>query len=360
MNFFRMDETGFAEPDKRSVVHEIRRGQGQKVIAVAGRSDMLYSKRASVNSFLTATDLNEAYLQNSSEKTIMDRLIPECIRRLTNSIIGDINLYDIGCGDGNKILRGFLGLFEMPEYSLQIDLRLVDCSRPVLHTAALNARLYGAVLTRLYLRDLTSRQFASITKEDTRNILFVLGGTIGNLYQCHGEERNISNDEQIRALANLYGSMNIGDMMYIGLNLEIKAPDGSIDGQAITACYNDDDTREFMLNAAMNFGFGRDDLTDYKAEYIPASQLGRYGTGRVEAGFDVKRANPELRYGDHEMSAGDRLVPGVSYRFTVPALKLMMDRAGIKKSDYRIHTDVIAGAAVPTYAVIEIYKHGGS
>ena len=290
----------------------IKRGyslEGNTRIWNIADSKLWYLKPEQAQSFL---DLEES-------KTYQSEIIQKEIDLINNNIkeflekIGkeNLNIIDIGCGDGKKAviftehLKGKVKLRYCP-----VDISSYMVERAIKRIKAMDV---GEVVEFQWnISDFENIENIAVLlrqEEFKRNVFLLLGNTLGNF-------------EINELLYEIRSSMKGGDQLLIGNGLDNRHPED------ILKSYNTKEVDEFLAHIPLQLGLSKEDI-----------KLGaRFAHSRVELYYTIQNKKT-IKFQGKEVvfNKGDQILVSVSYKYSkddfVSFLKLYFDDVMTKTSE---------------------------
>lgn len=269
----------------------IKRGyslEGNTRIWNIADSKLWYLRPEQAQAFLDLEDSKE-YKSDVIQKE-MD-LINNNIQELLGKIGDDnINIIDLGCGDGKKAI-----LF-IDHLKGKVKLRYcpVDISSYMVEKAIKKikeANIGEVIEFQWNISDFENVENISILLRQgdfTKNISLLLGNTLGNF-------------EINELMYEIRNSMKGGDFLLIGNGLDNR------NSEEILKSYNTDEVNEFLIHIPLQLGLSKEDV-----------ELGaRFANSRVEIYYTLKN-NKIIKFQKKEVNfeKGDQILVSVSYKYS--------------------------------------------
>jgi len=143
---------------------------------------------------------------NLIERKLLNFRIDDFLRKYEG--VSQLNVIDIGCGDGSP---AYPILEKLNEKKIKFNYIPVDISEEMLNLAEKRIKRDFKVESQKILLDLDSGQFSDkiygLRKKGTANLLLFLGSTLGNFSDMH------------RVLSNMLESMSSEDYLILGMEM---------------------------------------------------------------------------------------------------------------------------------------------
>jgi uncharacterized SAM-dependent methyltransferase len=223
----------------------------------------------------------------------------------------NLNIIDLGCGDGKKALI----FVEHLKGKVKLRYCPVDISSYMVERAIKQIKDSDAgevVEFQWNISDFENIENISILLrqgEFKKNLFLLLGNTLGNF-------------EINELLYEIRSSMKGGDFLLIGNGLDNRHPED------ILKSYNNEKVNEFLIHIPLQLGLSREDV-----------ELGtRFANSRVELYYTIKNSK-KIKFQDKEVvfNKGDQILVSVSYKYNkedfISFLNLYFDDVMAKVSE---------------------------
>ncbi|MFH1238400.1 MAG: L-histidine N(alpha)-methyltransferase [archaeon] len=261
----------------------------------------------------------QAYLDLEDSKSYQKEVIQKEIDLINDNITefikkfgkGNLNILDIGCGDGKKAALFIKHLKE----KLKLRYCPIDISSYMVEKAIKkikDANLGEVVEFQWNISDFENIENVSILLRQgnfKRNLILLLGNTLGNF-------------EINELLYEIRSSMNSGDFLLIGNGLDNR------NTEEILNSYNTPEVNNFLIHIPLQLGLLKEDI-----------EFGtRFANSRVELYYTIKKAKT-IKFHDKEVvfNKGDQILVSVSYKYNkedfISFLNLYFDEVTIKISE---------------------------
>jgi len=290
----------------------IKRGyslEGNTRIWNIADSKLWYLKPEQAQSFLDLEDSKE-YQSEVIQKEIdlINNNISEFIGKIGTD---NINIIDIGCGDGKKAVL----LIDHLKGKVKLRYCPVDISSYMVEKAIKNIKEADAgevVKFQWNISDFENiENIATLLRygKFKKNISLLLGNTLGNF-------------EINELLYEIRSSMNGGDFLMIGNGLDNRKP------EEILKSYDTKEVNNFLKHIPFQLGLSEEDI-----------ELGtRFENSRVEIYYTIQKKKT-IKAHDKEVTfnKGDQLLVSVSYKYTkedfMSFMNLYFDDVIVKTSE---------------------------
>ncbi|MEA3248111.1 MAG: L-histidine N(alpha)-methyltransferase [Nanoarchaeota archaeon] len=239
----------------------------------------------------------QAYLYLEDSKSYQKEIIQKEIDLINNNISelikkfgkGNLNILDIGCGDGKKAILFIKHLKE----KLKLRYCPIDISSYMVEKAIKKikeANLGEVVEFQWNISDFENIENVSILLRQgnfKRNLILLLGNTLGNF-------------EINELLYEIRSSMNNGDFLLIGNGLDNR------NTEEILNSYNTSEVNNFLIHIPLQLGLLKEDI-----------EFGtRFVNSRVELYYTIKKAKT-IKFCDKKVifNKGDQILVSVSYKY---------------------------------------------
>jgi L-histidine Nalpha-methyltransferase len=201
---------------------------------------------------------------------------------------GDINIIDLGCGDGRK---ASLLINKLKERKANITYCPVDVSSHMVEIALERVKSFEGVSgVEWNVSDFDNLENISnlLRKEgNKKNVFLLLGSTLGDF-------------EINELLYNIRSSMRDGDVLMIGNGIDNSEHD------KVMNVYGDKSVDNFLIKILTCIGFSENDL-EFNASF---------NNSRVEFYYNVKNNRKvSFREKNIEFKSGDKIIVAVSYKY---------------------------------------------
>jgi len=261
----------------------------------------------------------QAYLDLEGSKSYQKEVIQKEIDLINDNITefikkfgkGNLNILDIGCGDGKKAALFIKHLKE----KLKLRYCPIDISSYMVEKAIKkikDANIGEVVEFQWNISDFENIENVSILLRQgnfKRNLILLLGNTLGNF-------------EINELLYEIRSSMNSGDFLLIGNGLDNR------NTEEILNSYNTPEVNNFLIHIPLQLGLLKEDI-----------EFGtRFANSRVELYYTIKKAKT-IKFHDKEVvfNKGDQILVSVSYKYNkedfISFLNLYFEEVIIKISE---------------------------
>lgn len=269
----------------------IKRGyslEGNTRIWNIADSKLWYLKPEQAQSFLDLEDSKEYQVDViQKEIDLINNNISEFLKKIGSD---NINIIDIGCGDGKKAVL----LIDHLKGKVKLRYCPVDISSYMVEKAI--KKIKGTDAGEVVEFQWNISDFENIENISTllrqgeykKNISLLLGNTLGNF-------------EINELLYEIRSSMNGGDFLMIGNGLDNRNP------EEILKSYDTDEVNNFLIHIPLQLGLAKEDI-----------EVGtRFENSRVEVYYTIKKGKT-IKFNDKEVTfeKGDQLLVSVSYKYS--------------------------------------------
>lgn len=250
-------------------------------------SKLWYLKPEQAQAFLDLEE-SESYKKEIIDKEIdlIDSEIDEIIKRVEG---GNLNILDLGCGDGKKAVL----FIDKLKGNVKLRYCPVDISSYMVNKAI--ERIRNNDVAEIVEFQWNISDFENIENISTllrqgsfkETLMLLLGNTLGNF-------------EINEMLYEIRSSMKGGDFLLLGNGLDNRHPED------ILKSYDTDKVNDFLIHIPMQLGFTKDGV-----------KLGvRFANSRVELYYTVLEEK-KLDFNDKSVvfSKGDQILVSVSYKY---------------------------------------------